>query len=418
MAASALRSRRGSREPSETMSAMARASIHKGAAPLRAAPALLGLLAAAGIATAAEEPGIAERLDLSRKEIAKLTERIGKLSAEQSSLSQEIQVREAERQLSERRLSEAEASRDDALARHEEAARAAEQAAADLGEARDVLRRRARAAEKVGRPTLLRAMVLAERENDIGYGWQVMAHLVTASASAARRLHSLEIASRELSAREKVRAEQSEVATAEADCRREEAKAARDRAKQIFESVLAEREKQERLLSDELDRARRLEALLVDLEAAALPDALPQPGSKSILLQKGRLPWPAAGPVARGFGRHKHPRFLTITVNSGIEIGAPLGAPVTCIHDGRVVFANWFAGHGNMVIVDHGDKVFSLYGHLDGVAVSVGDEVATGARLADVSDTGSLSGPGLYFEIRRGSQAVDPMEWIQPGPGR
>jgi septal ring factor EnvC (AmiA/AmiB activator) len=77
-----------------------------------------------------------------------------------------------------------------------------------------------------------------------------------------------------------------------------------------------------------------------------------------------------------------------------------------------VRFAGWFRGYGRMVIVDHGDRFFTVSGHLDTVRVEAGAAVAPGEPIGTVGDTGSLSGPRLYFEIREGSEAVDPLAWL------
>ena len=75
-------------------------------------------------------------------------------------------------------------------------------------------------------------------------------------------------------------------------------------------------------------------------------------------------------------------------------------------------FAGWFRGYGRLVILDHGDRYFTVSGHLAELAVEVGDAVAAGEAIGAVGDTGSLSGARLYFEIRRGSEPLDPRDWL------
>ena len=81
---------------------------------------------------------------------------------------------------------------------------------------------------------------------------------------------------------------------------------------------------------------------------------------------------------------------------------------------GRVRYAGWFQGYGRLVILDHGGGYYTVSGHLAEIAVAVGDTVASGAPIGTVGDSGSLSGPRLYFEIRRGGEALDPREWLLP----
>ena len=79
--------------------------------------------------------------------------------------------------------------------------------------------------------------------------------------------------------------------------------------------------------------------------------------------QKGRLAMPAKGQMVGGFGRHKHPEFDSYTVSNGISIAASTGSDIRAVYDGQVIFADYFKGYGNMVIVDHGGGYFSLYAH-------------------------------------------------------
>ena len=85
---------------------------------------------------------------------------------------------------------------------------------------------------------------------------------------------------------------------------------------------------------------------------------------------------------------------------------------------GIVRFAGWFRGYGQLVILDHGEDYFTVSGHLEDIDVEVGDQVQGGDRIGVAGETGSLSGPRLYFEIRKGSGALDPADWLLPLPER
>jgi septal ring factor EnvC (AmiA/AmiB activator) len=97
---------------------------------------------------------------------------------------------------------------------------------------------------------------------------------------------------------------------------------------------------------------------------------------------------------------------------SGIEIGAPERTPVRIVHDGTVVFADTFAGFGNLVIVQHDGRNVSMYGHLLDMAVSKGDRVARGG-LVGGTGASPLGGAGLYFELRIDARPVDPLQWLR-----
>jgi septal ring factor EnvC (AmiA/AmiB activator) len=133
----------------------------------------------------------------------------------------------------------------------------------------------------------------------------------------------------------------------------------------------------------------------------------------SIRKARGRLPFPVEkGRVEVRFGRATDRRFGTVTLQKGIDVRAPLGTPVRAVWDGKVVHAGWFKGFGNLLIIDHGDRVFSLMAHLDQLEKAVGDAVKEGDEVGTVGDTGSLKGAYLYFELRDGQKPLDPGRWL------
>ncbi len=127
---------------------------------------------------------------------------------------------------------------------------------------------------------------------------------------------------------------------------------------------------------------------------------------------KGKLPAPAPGVIEVGFGRVVNPRFNTVTVQKGVDIRAPAGAPVQAVAEGTVAYAGWLRGYGNLLILDHGGGYHTLMAHLAEVTPGVGDRVGAGDAVGEVGETGSLKGPYLYFEIRRAGQAMDPAPWL------
>ncbi len=140
--------------------------------------------------------------------------------------------------------------------------------------------------------------------------------------------------------------------------------------------------------------------------------ATPVPG-RGLGAQKGKLSLPVRGSIVDRFGRHKHPDFDSFTVSNGISIQAPAGSAIHAIDDGEVIFANYFKGYGNMIIVDHGEGFFSLYAHASSIAKRVGAKVTRNEVLASVGDVDSTKGPMLYFEIRYQGKPVDPSPWFR-----
>jgi septal ring factor EnvC (AmiA/AmiB activator) len=140
---------------------------------------------------------------------------------------------------------------------------------------------------------------------------------------------------------------------------------------------------------------------------------LPPVADKGFGSQRGRLSMPARGEVVDTFGRHKHPDFNSYTVSNGISIAAPHGSEIRAVYEGQVIFADYFKGYGNMVIVDHGGGYFSLYAHAAKILKKVGTSVARNEVVASVGDTDSSHGSMLYFEIRYQGKPVDPATWVR-----
>ena len=122
---------------------------------------------------------------------------------------------------------------------------------------------------------------------------------------------------------------------------------------------------------------------------------------------RGALPWPADGiPLYRTH------RGGAATTRSGIELSLPPGATVKAVHEGTIAYADQFSGYGNLVIVDHGDNAFSLYGNLESMAVHKGDHVTAGSTVG-TSGRDPAGNPSLYFELRIDGQPVDPLQWLK-----
>jgi septal ring factor EnvC (AmiA/AmiB activator) len=124
------------------------------------------------------------------------------------------------------------------------------------------------------------------------------------------------------------------------------------------------------------------------------------------------LPWPVEGVVLSHFGKHLHPVFHIPVFNRGIEISAGYGSPVRVVADGLVDFAGEMEGFGHLVVVDHGESMLSVYGYGSRLRVRKGQEVREGDVLEDVGEAADSRQPSLYFEIRRGVKAQDPLRYL------
>jgi septal ring factor EnvC (AmiA/AmiB activator) len=186
----------------------------------------------------------------------------------------------------------------------------------------------------------------------------------------------------------------------------------------------AEQEKRQNLLvtlksriseeGSEIDRLAAQEQDLARLiaELTSILSDYPITSEEPFSTLRGKLTWPIAGSLLHDFGQ---PRAGGLKWN-GVVLSAPRGREVRSIYHGRVVFADWLAGMGLLVIVDHGDGFMTLYGYNETTLKSAGDWVAPGDVIATVGDSGGQHQTGLYFEVRQGTKPMNPRDWVSRQP--
>ncbi len=166
-----------------------------------------------------------------------------------------------------------------------------------------------------------------------------------------------------------------------------------------------------REVSQLTDKASRLERLL---DVLSRQSGQNEPvASGGIRPWKGVLDWPVRGTIIETFGRHQHPKFDTWTVSNGVAVAVPLGTPVRAVYAGKTVYAQWLAEYGNLVILDHGDGMLTLYAWLQGIAVRPGIPVPVGGELGLAGYGPGRDEPGMYFEVRDRQKASDPVAWLR-----
>jgi septal ring factor EnvC (AmiA/AmiB activator) len=188
------------------------------------------------------------------------------------------------------------------------------------------------------------------------------------------------------------------------------------------ERVQAERARRDQALADinarisaDEDRIARLEAdaeqlaLLIEELRRAIEDMAMDADVPSILELAGQLSPPVEGRVLQAFG---DPRGGELSW-TGWLLDAPGGTEIRSIAHGRVAFADWLRGYGMLIILDHGDGIMSLYGHNETLLRNVGNWVSPGDVIATAGQSGGAEREGLYFEIRRDGQPVDPARWVK-----
>ncbi len=162
--------------------------------------------------------------------------------------------------------------------------------------------------------------------------------------------------------------------------------------------------------------AKNLNIIIKSLSSAAVPsDQIKKKSAKDFTSLKGLLNMPVKGKIKYFFGPYKNSKFNVVNFRSGIVIQADKGEPIRAVFDGKILYASWFKGYGNMIIVDHGDNYYTVYAHAEELFASKGDIVEKGEVVATVGDTGSLIGPSLHFEVRHYGKPVNPLKWMKKG---
>lgn len=128
----------------------------------------------------------------------------------------------------------------------------------------------------------------------------------------------------------------------------------------------------------------------------------------------GTFAWPAPGyyTITSPYGMRVHPIIKTFSNHSGMDIGAPMGSYAIAANDGIVTKATYSYSYGNMVIIDHGGGVTTLYAHGSEILAQVGDIVKRGDAIMKVGSTGWSTGPHLHFEIRINGTTIDPYPYV------
>jgi len=194
---------------------------------------------------------------------------------------------------------------------------------------------------------------------------------------------------------------------ARANKKKAEATKARRAKRKLLSSVRRKKDRHTALLKELLVAEADLTRVMEDLgRAAVVAD------SSEFAKMMGKLPMPVKGRVISSFGKKRHPKFKTITFNNGIVIKADYGTEVRSVYSGRVVYAGWLKGYGQVLIMDNGSSYYTLFAYLSEILVKKGLQIVAGQTIALVGDSGPKDLTGLYFELRRKGVPRDPMVWL------
>ncbi len=178
----------------------------------------------------------------------------------------------------------------------------------------------------------------------------------------------------------------------------------------LLTSVKREEASYKRMLRELQDASEKLLDIIRESEKAAQDEKFEGKGLSKL---KGKLPWPVDGKVVIQYGSQRDPQFNTPIFRSGTYIQSGSDSAAKAVYAGKVVFAEWFKGYGQLVILNHGDGYHTLYGSLSEIFASVGDIIKEKQIIGRVGNSGIVNSPGVYFELRYKGKPLDPLQWLR-----
>jgi septal ring factor EnvC (AmiA/AmiB activator) len=281
------------------------------------------------------------------------------------------------------------------------------QTRARLGRERDALANQVRMSYLTGRQETIKLMLNQESPERLG---RMMVYYDYLNRTRSRRIANV---SRELDVLAELGAAADQVTRELAALEAEQQRELEGLEKLRVERQVAVGTLEETIESaqQEIDRLQAEEQRLTELvrEINEVLAEFPVDSQEPFSASRGRLAWPIPGTVLSRFGQS---RVGAQVRWQGVQVAAPAGTPVRSVYHGRVVFSDWLPGHGLLIIVDHGERYMSLYGHNEALLKESGDWVEPGEAIAQVGDSGGQAQTALYFEIRRNGDPVDPQPWM------
>lgn len=172
---------------------------------------------------------------------------------------------------------------------------------------------------------------------------------------------------------------------------------------EMLEDIQKQRKLLEQALAELEENSREIERIILRLQS-----------NTGNYLGTGVFAWPVPGyhRITSDYGWRFHPILKEYRMHTGVDLAAPKGAPVVAADSGQVIYIGYMGGYGNVVVIDHGAGISTLYAHLSSFAVSSGQSVVKGERIGRVGSTGWSTGPHLHFEVRKNGVPVNPHGYI------
>jgi murein hydrolase activator len=394
-------------------------------------PALLALIAAVWIPVAVSAATPAKTQEEAREQQRALRERISALqkklaAAEETKTEASDALRESEQAISEanRELRELNRQSRESNAKLGTLRKSSQDTGKALHAQQDLLGRMLHQQYLQGQSDALRLALNREDPNEMARQLHYLAHIARARAQLVDGLRSnlreidrlkTEIAE-EAAAIARITAEQS----AQRKRLEQEKRARAGVLSRVSRDIRAQQREMRAMQANENRLSRLVDQLAKLVVRKPATPARPRPRTEAVpssrgddspfAAQRGKLALPVRGELGSRFGGLRADGGVTW---KGLFIIARAGDDVRAVADGRVVYADWLRGFGNLLIVDHGDSYMTLYANAEALLKQVGDVIRGGESVATVGNSGGNAESGLYFEMRHEGRPFDPLNWVK-----
>ncbi len=263
---------------------------------------------------------------------------------------------------------------------------------------------------RLGSVSYLRLLLSIDRSRNPFEALTMLSYLVGRDARSVARFQENQLRLEKKQVELRSRGLELEEARGVVRSKQAELQRTRERKEVVAAELRNRSEQSERKLVELQEKAERLQRLLTLLYEKQDPSSTQ---TATIGEFKGALRWPVEGRIVEHFGKQRSEKFATFTVSNGLKIEVSPGAPVTAVFAGTVLYSDWFKGYGNLVIIDHGQRIFSLYGNTLAVTVKAGDVVSGTRQIAVAGENEERTSGYLYFEIREDNRPTDPLSWLR-----
>jgi len=378
-------------------------------AGLAALPATAARRHAAEAATHGNARETRAQLQAVSDQIARIARQVSRGQAERDRLTRQLRTTEESVGKARAALDDLRQQRQAGAARRAQLEAQKRQRAADLAASRDELAGQMRAAYLIGRQEPLRLLL---NQGDPARAGRMFVYYSYFGRARAERIQAIEADLQRIGQLDgQLQAQDSKLAGLQQAQQAQVSALQQARSQRML--VLASISAQTQSRAARLTRLRRqrgdLESLLAQLRRATASLPPEDLGNSPFARLRGRLPRPVAGTIIEGYGQVRAGGLKW----QGDLFATQRDAPVRAVSQGRVVYADWLAGLGLLIIIDHGSGYMSLYGHNDRLYESVGQHVSAGQIIAQAGDSGGSARPELYFEIRREGAPLDPRLWLR-----